>query len=167
MKERTNSSVNSISSIWKMIGREDNTMIYHVTINDIRTHKVDKKNTKTTTWDKNKRKEAVRIQTSIPWRHQMARKTYNLILESEQSEEARKILEEGHDRDLLVVKALTSKKIQHTSIESAQSMTILDPKRSPTKGRKARLKNHFQRSKKKSSGTTREFGTQIPNAHLF
>ncbi|KAL8538717.1 hypothetical protein ACS0TY_000651 [Phlomoides rotata] len=87
----------------------------------------------------------------------MARKTYNLILESEQSEEARKILK----------MALTSKKIQHTSIEFAQSMTILDPKRSTTNGRKARLKNHFQRSKKKSSGTTREFGTQIPNAHLF
>ncbi|KAL8535284.1 hypothetical protein ACS0TY_011054 [Phlomoides rotata] len=62
------------------------------------------KTTKTATWDKNKGTEEVIIQTSIPWRHQMARKTYNLILESEQSEEARKILEEGHERDSLAVK---------------------------------------------------------------
>ncbi|KAL8479867.1 hypothetical protein ACS0TY_026711 [Phlomoides rotata] len=115
------------------------------------------KKAKTATWDKNKGKEVVRIQTSIPWRHQMARKTYNLILESEQSEEARKILEEGTD----------IQKIQQTSIEFAQNMTILDLKRSTTKGRKTRLKNHFQRSNKKSSGTTREFGTQTPNAHIF
>ncbi|KAL8480234.1 hypothetical protein ACS0TY_026963 [Phlomoides rotata] len=97
----------------------------------------------------------------------MTMKTYNLVLESEQSEKARKILEEDHERDSLVVKELTSKKIQQTSVEYAQSMTIIDHKRSITKGRKARLKNHFQISKKRSSAIIREFGTQTPNPHLF
>ncbi|KAL8505729.1 hypothetical protein ACS0TY_016808 [Phlomoides rotata] len=74
------------------------------TIPDIYIHTRWTKNAKTTTWAR------ADIGTSIPWRHQMARKTYNLILESKKSEEARKILEEDHGIDSLVVKALTSKK---------------------------------------------------------
>ncbi|KAL8511365.1 hypothetical protein ACS0TY_017960 [Phlomoides rotata] len=148
----------SVNVTWELIGREDSTMIYNVTTKGDTNRVIIDYGINCVTVARNLRNVACCVAIAYGY--------YKLI--SEQSEETRKILEEGHDRDSLAVKELTLKKIQQTSVESAaQSMTILDPKRSTKKGRKARLKNHFQRSKKRSSAITREFGTQTLNTHLF
>ncbi|KAL8529144.1 hypothetical protein ACS0TY_006560 [Phlomoides rotata] len=47
-----------------------------------------------------------------------------MILESKRSEEARKILEEGHERDSLGVKALTCKQIQHVGERIHESIRV-------------------------------------------
>lgn len=54
------------------------------------------KNAKIVAWDKNSGPTINQLRSTILWRHEMTRKSYNLILESERNENARKLLEDIH-----------------------------------------------------------------------
>ncbi|KAL8523591.1 hypothetical protein ACS0TY_013537 [Phlomoides rotata] len=64
----------------------------------------------------------------------MARKYYNILLECEDDEEARKILEDGYNRDVAAVKKLkNSSNTLADGEHSSSSNVVLDPARSVTK----------------------------------
>ncbi|XP_073130235.1 protein FAR1-RELATED SEQUENCE 5-like [Henckelia pumila] len=110
------------------------------------------------------------------WRHEMTRKFYNLVLQCQENEEARMIVEEGYNRDSQAVNTLittlTSTEQSDTSIYLNSSHIVQDPTRSVTKGRSQRIKGHFQKNKKKktvasNSITAKEFGSKTPNIRLL
>ncbi|XP_073138365.1 protein FAR1-RELATED SEQUENCE 5-like [Henckelia pumila] len=112
----------------------------------------------------------------IPWRHEMARKYYNLVLQCQENKEAQMIVEEGYNRDSVAINALMSSltitEQSDTSIHSNSSHIVQDPTHSVTKGRSQRIKGHFQKSKKKkidasNSIQAKEFGSKTPNIHLL
>ncbi|KAL8456220.1 hypothetical protein ACS0TY_034442 [Phlomoides rotata] len=74
---------------------------------------------------------------SIPWRHNITRKFYNLVLRSEDNEDAIKIIEESLQRDSLAIDSLCC----------TESVRM-------TKGRDKRAKGHFEMSNKKRGGTS-------------
>ncbi|KAL8530527.1 hypothetical protein ACS0TY_007532 [Phlomoides rotata] len=128
-------------------------------------------------WDKfNTRIEGIYDNTSssIPWRHDMARKYYNILLECQDDEEARKILEDGYNRDVVAAKKLkNSSNTLADGEHSSSSNVVPDPARSVTKGRRQRIKGHLQKNTKKrsisasKSVSSNEFGTKTPNVRLF
>ncbi|KAL8476948.1 hypothetical protein ACS0TY_029301 [Phlomoides rotata] len=114
----------------------------------------------------------VGVGKNIPWRHEITRKFYNLVLRAEENEDAIKIIEESHKIDSLTIDALNSTKNVDVLIDASSSTKILDPTRSKTKGRGKRAKGHFETSKKKKVGTSnsiqsKEFGIKTPKQHLF
>lgn len=130
-------------------------------------------------WDRrlNRKNEESSHPNDFIWRHEMARKYYALVLKCQGNDEAKRILEDGYNRDSMEINVLMN---SHDSAEqcdntiaSGSSNTILNPARSTTKGRKQRIKGHFQREKKKrstdatSSHPSKEFGSKTPNPHLF
>ncbi|KAL8550290.1 hypothetical protein ACS0TY_008931 [Phlomoides rotata] len=109
---------------------------------------------------------------SIPWRHNITRKFYNLVLRSEDNEDAIKIIEESLQRDSLAIDSLSCTESVRMLSSGKSSSNILDPARSRTKGRGKRAKGHFEVSKKKRGGTStsvqaNEFGSKTPKPHLF
>ncbi|KAL8497949.1 hypothetical protein ACS0TY_021340 [Phlomoides rotata] len=91
---------------------------------------------------------------SIPWRHNITRKFYNLVLRSEDNEDAIKIIEESLKRDSLAIDSLCYTESVRTLSSGKSSSKILDPAHSRTKGRGKRAKWHFEMSKKKRGGTS-------------
>ncbi|XP_073143038.1 protein FAR1-RELATED SEQUENCE 5-like isoform X2 [Henckelia pumila] len=82
----------------------------------------------------------------IPWRHEMARKYYNLVLKCQKNEEARMILEEGYNRDSLAANALMTSLTsteQSDSVHSNSSNIVRDPTGSVTKRKKSKDKRTF------------------------
>ncbi|XP_073059470.1 protein FAR1-RELATED SEQUENCE 5-like isoform X5 [Primulina eburnea] len=129
-------------------------------------------------WDRlnNRIERSEKAEDCIPWRHEMARKYYNLVLKSQGNEEARRIVEEGYNRDTLSVDtlmtSLSSTEQSETSVHSYSSNVVRDPARSITKGRSQRIKGHFHKKKKKRTVESnlipaKEFGSKTPNVHLF
>ncbi|KAL8507989.1 hypothetical protein ACS0TY_018512 [Phlomoides rotata] len=105
---------------------------------------------KSKVWDKfGKVSLAEKVGRNIPWRHEITRKFYNLVLRAEENEDAIKIIEESHKRDSLAIDALNSTKNVDVLTDASSSTKILDPTRSKTKGRGKRAKGHFETSKKK------------------
>ncbi|KAL8491164.1 hypothetical protein ACS0TY_022986 [Phlomoides rotata] len=109
---------------------------------------------------------------SIPWRHNITRKFYNLVLRSEDNEDAIKIIEESLQRDSLAIDSLSCTESVRMLSSGKSSSNILDPARSRTKERGKRAKGHFEVSKKKRGGTStsvqaNEFGSKTPKPHLF
>ncbi|KAL8529865.1 hypothetical protein ACS0TY_007067 [Phlomoides rotata] len=128
---------------------------------------------KSKVWDKFvKVSLAEKVGRNIPWRHEITRKLYNLVLRAEENEDAIKIIEESHKRDSLAIDALNSTKNVDVLTDASSSTKILDLTRSKTKGRGKRAKCHFETSKKKKVGTSnsiqsKEFGTKTLKQHLF
>ncbi|KAL8503399.1 hypothetical protein ACS0TY_022221 [Phlomoides rotata] len=115
---------------------------------------------------------AEKVGKNIPWRYEITRKFYNLVLRAEENEDAIMIIEESHKRDSLAIDALNSTKNVDVLTDASSSTKILDPTRSKTKGRGKRAKCHFETSKKKKVGTSnsiqsKEFGTTTLKQHLF
>ncbi|KAL8524520.1 hypothetical protein ACS0TY_014198 [Phlomoides rotata] len=109
---------------------------------------------------------------SIPWRHNITRKFYNLVLRSEDNEDAIKIIEESLKRDSLDIDSLCCTESVRTLSSGKSSSKILDPARSRIKGRGKKAKGYFEMSKKKRGGTltsvqANEFGSKTPKPHLF
>ncbi|KAL8469142.1 hypothetical protein ACS0TY_032104 [Phlomoides rotata] len=109
---------------------------------------------------------------SILWRHNITRKFYNLVLRSEDNEDAIKIIEESLQRDSLAIDSLCCTESVRMLSSGKSSSNILDTARSRTKGRGKRAKGHFEVSKKKRGGTStsvqaNEFGSKTPKPHLF
>ncbi|KAL8556438.1 hypothetical protein ACS0TY_004039 [Phlomoides rotata] len=119
---------------------------------------------KSKVWDKfGKVSLAEKVGRNIPWRHEIIRKFYNLVLTAEENEDAIKIIEESHKKDSLTIDALNSTKNVDVLTDASSSTKILDPTRSKTKGRGKRAKGHFETRKKKKVGTSnsiqsKEFG---------
>ncbi|XP_073120322.1 protein FAR1-RELATED SEQUENCE 5-like [Henckelia pumila] len=92
----------------------------------------------------------------IPWRHEMARKYYNLVLQCQENKEAWMIVEEGYNRDSVAVNALMSSltitEQSDTSIHSNSFHIVQDPTRSVTKGRIQKIKGHFQKKQEEDNG---------------
>ncbi|KAL8520386.1 hypothetical protein ACS0TY_011059 [Phlomoides rotata] len=99
----------------------------------------------------------------------MAQKYYNLILQCQESDEAREIIENSYNRDFVTINTMinsTSKKqVEHFDA----NVNDLDPEHSITKGRSKRIKGHFQRNKKKkkkkSGDTSSELPPPTPHTH--
>ncbi|KAL8540658.1 hypothetical protein ACS0TY_002050 [Phlomoides rotata] len=70
---------------------------------------------------------------SIPWRHNITRKFYNLVLRSEDNEDAIKNIEESLKRDSLTIDSLCCTESVRTLSSGKSSSKILDPTRSRTK----------------------------------
>ncbi|KAL8507171.1 hypothetical protein ACS0TY_017901 [Phlomoides rotata] len=111
---------------------------------------------KSEVWDKfwKEKSNTEKLGNSIPWRHKMTRKLYNLLLRSEENVEARSIIEESYKKDSLSIDALNSTERVATLSNSNSSRTVLDPARSTTKGRGKRIKGHFEKNKKRKGGTS-------------
>nr|GLL44724.1 protein FAR1-RELATED SEQUENCE 5-like [Ipomoea trifida] len=81
----------------------------------------------------------------INWRHEMSRKYYALVLKCQGNDEAKRILEDGYNRDFVAINALMcsrdSTKQGEDIVVSSSSNIVLDPTRSTTKGRKQRIKD--------------------------
>ncbi|KAL8485631.1 hypothetical protein ACS0TY_027788 [Phlomoides rotata] len=132
------------------------------------------KTAKSEVWDKFGRVLSITPQAgrSIPWRHNITRKFYNLVLRSEDNEDAIKIIEESLNRDSLAIDSLCCIESVRMLSSGKSSSQILDPARSRTKGRGKRAKGHFEMSKKKRGGTStsvqaNEFGSKTLKPHLF
>ncbi|KAL8478735.1 hypothetical protein ACS0TY_030569 [Phlomoides rotata] len=126
---------------------------------------------KSEVWDKFGRVLSITSQAgkSIPWRQNITRKFYNLVL---RSEDAIKITEESLKRDSLAIDSLCCTESVRMLSNGKSSSKILDPARSRTKGRGKRAKGHFEMSKKKRGGIStsvqaNEFGSKTPKPHLF
>ncbi|KAL8525166.1 hypothetical protein ACS0TY_014695 [Phlomoides rotata] len=110
--------------------------------------------------------------SSVPWHNDMARKYYNFLLECQDDVEARFFLEDGYNRDVVVVKKLKSSS-NSVDGEHSSSSNVIDPIHSVTKGRRQRIKGPLQKNTKKRSINTsqsvssNEFGTKTPNVRLF
>ncbi|KAL8520963.1 hypothetical protein ACS0TY_011493 [Phlomoides rotata] len=76
-----------------------------------------------------------KVGNNIPWRHEITRKFYNLVLRAEENEDAIRIIEESHKRDSLAIDALNSTKNVDVLTDASSLTKILDPTRSKTKGR--------------------------------
>ncbi|KAL8472569.1 hypothetical protein ACS0TY_029683 [Phlomoides rotata] len=134
------------------------------------------KNAKSEIWDRfNTRIEggSDNPASSVPWRHDMARKYYNFLLECQDDVEARNFLKDGYNRDVVAVKKLKSSSNSVDGEHSSSSNVVLDPIRSVTKGRRQRIKGPLQKNTKKRSINTsqsvssNEFGTKTPNLDSF
>ncbi|KAL8520317.1 hypothetical protein ACS0TY_011023 [Phlomoides rotata] len=114
------------------------------------------KTAKSEVWDKFGRVLSITSQAgkSIPWRHNITRKFYNLVLRSEDNEDAIKIIEESLQRDSLAIDSLCYTESVRMLSSGKSSSNILDPVRSRTKKRGNRAKGHFEVSKKKRGGTS-------------
>lgn len=105
----------------------------------------------------------------------MNRNFTELVLKSEGNMDARRILEDGYQRDLLAIRAIieastfkdipkpTDPKTSKAST-SCDSTSVRDPDFTQTKGRKKqRVKDKFERKKP----ITTEFGGKPPNKQLI
>ncbi|XP_074296481.1 protein FAR1-RELATED SEQUENCE 5-like [Silene latifolia] len=119
---------------------------------------------------------------TIPWRHEMARKFYNLILKSQKSVGTRLVIEEVYKKALEAVEQQIGSTLDTTEADTSEAnetrkpataeervSTVLDPTRSTTKGRSKRIKGHFNRRKRSSSSTSSQldFSNFTPNRHLI
>ncbi|KAH6777472.1 hypothetical protein C2S51_008784 [Perilla frutescens var. frutescens] len=111
---------------------------------------------------------------SAAWRDTMARNYYTILLGAQANEEARRIVEDRSKSILDGVQALTTTTnlIEGTDVSSS-SMSVLDPAKAKTKGRKKRIKGQLEKDRKKkksaegSSTQLSEFGSKTPNPRLF
>ncbi|XP_021721468.1 protein FAR1-RELATED SEQUENCE 5-like [Chenopodium quinoa] len=133
------------------------------------------------------------IQKFKPWRHTMARKSYNLILKYQHHKETRSFIElqlKKIDKEADLIKRQlelqdAEKEEDEQSVEitkeqqnQEQIPRVNDPDRANTKGRSKRIKGHFEKEKQpkakktkamQTKADTREFGTITPviNPKLF
>ncbi|KAH6805205.1 hypothetical protein C2S51_030036 [Perilla frutescens var. frutescens] len=127
-------------------------------------------------WDKvaNSGDRIAEMITSNSWRHKMAKQYYSVLIKAQESEDARMIIEEGSKKIFQAVEELNITKtlIQDTDVSSS-CMTVLDPSKTTTKGRKKRIKGQLEKGRKKKTIDTAksiqldEFGSKTPNPRLF
>lgn len=85
----------------------------------------------------------------IPWRHNMARKYYDLIVRSQGQQGTRQILEQGFERDSKEVdtfrneNAVMEVTTDANITDRVPIVEVLDPDRVNTKGRNKRAKGHL------------------------
>ncbi|KAL8473824.1 hypothetical protein ACS0TY_030616 [Phlomoides rotata] len=79
-----------------------------------------------------------KTKNGVPWRHEVARKYYNILLIGQESDESREIIENSYNRYFVTIN------------------TMINPEHFVTKGRSKWIKGHFQRNKKKSGDTSSE-----------
>ncbi|KAL8473735.1 hypothetical protein ACS0TY_030544 [Phlomoides rotata] len=116
-----------------------------------------------------------KTKNGVPWRHEMARKYYNLLLQCQENDQAREIIENSYSRDFVTINTMIGSTTSTKQVEHSDgNVNVLDPEHSVTKGRSKRIKGHFQRNnKKKKSGDTsselppKEFGSKTPVVRLF
>lgn len=102
-------------------------------------------------WDKLDTMEFERSRDGIPWRHEMTRKYYNLVQKAQENEEAKRIIEDGFERDVQAIEELMNKLVvveEETEIPSS-SINVMDPAHSKTKGRSKRIKGNKEKKNKK------------------
>ncbi|CAO2826209.1 unnamed protein product [Amaranthus hypochondriacus] len=107
----------------------------------------------------------------------MGRMFYNLVLKSQSIEEARKVVEALYNTTIDEVDKIIEKASNEIEVakETSKASTTLqltqvrDPERTVTKGRKKRLKGHFETSQKKGSNnsTQKNFATKTRNKHII
>ncbi|KAL8536596.1 hypothetical protein ACS0TY_011974 [Phlomoides rotata] len=80
-------------------------------------------------WDKFGKVLSITSQVgkSIPWRHNITRKFYNLVLRSEDNEDPIKIIEESLQRDSLAIDSLCCTESVRMLSSGKSSSNILDP----------------------------------------
>ena len=123
-------------------------------------------------WDREKMKKAALENgpECIAWRHHMNRVYVDLIMKSESNMDARRLLEDSYQRDLIAINQLVGKQDETTSsgMPNVSTTTVLNPPHIKTKGRsKKRIKSHIEK-KGKSAKATNKSGTVIPRKeHLI
>ncbi|KAH6755518.1 hypothetical protein C2S53_011872 [Perilla frutescens var. hirtella] len=108
------------------------------------------------------------------WRHKMARQYYSVLIKAQESEDARMIIEEGSKKIFEAVEELnvTETLILDTDVSSS-CISVLDPPKTTTNGRKKRIKGQLEKGRKKKTSDTAnsieldEFGSKTPNPRLF
>ncbi|XP_057808592.1 protein FAR1-RELATED SEQUENCE 5-like [Salvia miltiorrhiza] len=129
-------------------------------------------------WDKNVEQQSKSAQ---PWKHQFVKNCLNLALQVQDNENARRLVEDG----LEYIRLAALQEMENTMSEtneaqdleacSESSISVKDPKKSVTKGRKQRIKGHLEKNTKKKRKNVdesnlqkpNEFGSKTPNQHLF
>ena len=104
---------------------------------------------------------------ALQWRHNMGRKMYNLVLKAQHNNNARRVVEDLCHKAYEEVQRLQEESIQEQTSQtniSKASLTVLDPDKSVTKGRKKRIKGHFE---KKKNTTNKEFGCTTPKKQII
>ncbi|KAH6771474.1 hypothetical protein C2S52_016277 [Perilla frutescens var. hirtella] len=104
------------------------------------------------------------------WRHKMARQYYSVLIKAQESEDARMIIEDGSKKIFEAVEELnvTETLIQDTDVSSS-CISVLDPPKTTTKGRKKRIKGQLEKGRKKKTSDTAnsiefdEFRSKTPN----
>ncbi len=94
------------------------------------------------------------------------RKMYNMILRA-QNNDARRVVDEMCNKAYEEVQKLLDKSLQEQpSVNSVSGVgvLVLDPEKSVTKGRRKRIKGHFE---KRKSSTQKDFGTATPKKHII
>ncbi|KAL8546671.1 hypothetical protein ACS0TY_006410 [Phlomoides rotata] len=98
--------------------------------------------------------------------HEMARKYYNLLLQCQESDEAREIIENSYSRDFVTINTRISSTTSAKQVEhSDANVNVLDPDHSVTKGRSKRIKGYFRRrvvTHQVNSPPPKEFGFNTP-----
>ncbi|XP_057806214.1 protein FAR1-RELATED SEQUENCE 5-like [Salvia miltiorrhiza] len=129
-------------------------------------------------WDKGAF-DSVNNSNNSMWRNQIMRKSYNLVLRAQDSEECRAVIENGLnsitlDLESLMITTQAVNQMEDVAVSSACADNVLDPNRSNTKGRRKRIQGHYdvgKKSNKKSTASnskqSKEFGTKTPNPILF
>ncbi|KAL6531346.1 hypothetical protein OROMI_027709 [Orobanche minor] len=106
--------------------------------------------------------KSAKVNDCIPWRHDIVRKYYNLVLKAQENMEARGIIEDGYNRDCVAVDSLVTMRHSTGGIDvSSTSINVLDPTPSihdPTCSISKR---------KRSRDTSEELGSKTPNPRLF
>ena len=95
------------------------------------------------------------------------RKMYNMILRAQYNNDARRLVDEMCNKTYEEVQKLLDKSLQEQpSLNSVSSagVLVLDPEKSVTKGRRKRIKGHFE---KRKSSTQKDFGTATPKKHII
>ncbi|KAH6837122.1 hypothetical protein C2S53_017292 [Perilla frutescens var. hirtella] len=87
---------------------------------------------------------------SAAWRHTMARNYYTILLRAQANEEVRRIMEDGSKSILNGVQAVTTttNSIEDTDV-SASSVSVLNPAKTTTKGRKKELRDNLRKAERK------------------
>ncbi|CAO2836458.1 unnamed protein product [Amaranthus hypochondriacus] len=125
-------------------------------------------------------KELGLISSYTPWRHQMARKFYNLILNFHTNEDDKSCLEEKYKLMVADTNALLTKPVEVANAIDAETADVLpkpsvrDPNVLKTKGSSGKRINgaydHYKRGSKNKKGKGKaheEFGSKTPNVRLI
>lgn len=135
------------------------------------------KNVKRQIWDRyleqgTTAEEGKKLKDSVPWRHKITAQFYNLVVQSEDNLDARKLLEDAVKRETLLLQrtlaieaAATEPNADSSSVTVEDGeIDIEDPKKANTKGRRTRKKASIEQPKKQSQN---EFGSYTPKPTLF
>ncbi|KAL8546906.1 hypothetical protein ACS0TY_006572 [Phlomoides rotata] len=75
-----------------------------------------------------------KTKNGVPWRHEMARKYYNLLLQCQENDQAREIIENSYSRDFVTINTMISSTTSTKQVEHSDgNVNVLDPEHSVTK----------------------------------